>query len=136
MRTLLAVMMVMGSMACGGDSSTSPSSASVSGSYALNTVNGAALPFVIQSGPTSVTITADALVVADNGSWSEVGSYTQTFNGKTSSGTQNDGGSWVRVGTAVTLTSTTQGGGSYNGTFTGSGLSLTDDSGLHLVFSK
>lgn len=136
MRKTMAVLALAIFAACGGSDSTSPASASVGGTYSLKTINGSPLPFVFQSGTTSVTILADALVVGENGTWTESTSYKQTVNGQTSTGTGGDAGTWVRAGTAVTFTSTTQGGSGYRGTFTGSGLDMTDDNGFRSVFAK
>ena len=121
--------------ACGGDSVTSTTaSASLAGTYTLRTINGTALPFVLQSGTNSVTVTADAITVADGGTWSEAGAYRQTVNGQTTSQVISDGGTWTRAGASVAFSSRTTSG--YSGTFTGSGFNLTDNSGAAFVFTK
>src|ERR1044072_8557407 len=48
-KLLLAVAML--TLACGGDSTTEPTNASVAGTWSLSTVNGTALPYILaQSG--------------------------------------------------------------------------------------
>ena len=122
--------------ACGGsEGPTNPASASLAGSYTLRTVNGNHLPYTLQSGTNSLTITADVLTVADGGTWSESGSYQQTVNGQTSSQTFSDGGSWDRSGPTVTFTSTNSNTAAYGGSFTGSGFGLTDGTFAY-VFTK
>jgi hypothetical protein len=130
------LVLVMGAVtACGGDSVTSTTgSASLAGTYTLRTINGTALPFVLQSGTNSITVTADAITVADGGTWSESGAYRQTINGQTTSQVISDGGTWTRAGASVAFSSRATTG--YSGTFTGSGFSLTDNSGAAFVFTR
>ena len=134
MRRLVALLALVTLSACGSDSTTSPNSAAIAGTYSLKTVNGSALPFLIQSGTNSVKITSDAITIADGGTWSENGAYTQTINGQTSNQVVSDGGTWVRAGTQLTLVSSDS-STSYSGTFTGSSLNLGDGT-LSFVFSK
>jgi hypothetical protein len=134
MRKLLLVTSVL-LAACGGSDSTSPSSADVTGSYALWTVNGSPLPFTFQSGATTVVVTEDMLTVASDGSWSQTAGYRQIINGQASTGTTTDGGTWVRAGSAVTLSSPISGGG-YFGSYSSNTLKLTDPSGFIYVLKR
>jgi len=111
-------------MACGGDNSTNPNSDAVEGTYALKSVNGSPLPFTIQSGTNSITLTKDILTVASNGSWTESISYTETINGQTGTGTDADGGTWSRAGSSVAFYSTVTNGTAYSGTYNNSTLTL------------
>lgn len=45
--------------ACGGDSSTNPNSDAAEGTYSLKSANDALLPFTLQSGTNSLTLTKD-----------------------------------------------------------------------------
>ena len=110
--------------ACGSDSGTNPNNAAIDGTYTLQTVNGSPLPFTIQSGANSLTLTKDVLTVGSNGSWTESIDYTETFNGQTSSGTDADGGSWTRAGSSVTFYSNVTSGNAYTGTFSNDMLTL------------
>ena len=113
-------------VACGGDSPTSPASASIAGTYQLKTVNGSPLPFTYQSGLDKIVVTSDVITVADGGTWTETGHFTLTYNGQTSDQVISDVGTWTRAGTEVSFYSTRQGEVSYSGTFTGGGFSLSD----------
>ena len=134
MRRLITALALAAVAACGGDNATNPASGSIAGTYTLRTVNGSQLPFTVQSGTNSVTLTGDVITIADGGSWSETFAYTQTINGTTTNQTGTDGGSWSRAGTSVSLDS--DGGyNAYTGTFTGNSLNLTDGT-LTQVFTK
>jgi hypothetical protein len=123
--------------ACGSDSSTSPNANAdaIEGIYSLRTVNGAALPFVFQSGPNSLSLTSDVITIASNGSWTETISYRETINGQTSNGTDSDQGTWLRAGNGVTLQSSVSGGTAYSGTY-GNGSLTFKDVGIVAVFSR
>jgi hypothetical protein len=113
-------------VACGGDSPTSPASASIAGTYQLKTINGSALPFTYQSGLNKIVITSDVITVAEGGTWTETGHFTLSYNGQTTDQVIADGGTWTRAGTDVSFYSVQQGEVSYSGTFTGGGFSLSD----------
>ena len=121
--------------ACGSDASTSPNSDAIEGTYSLRTVNGSALPFTIQSGPNSVTLTTDVITIASNGAWTESIVYRQTINGDTTNGTDADGGTWVRAGSSVTLQSSVNGGTAYSGAYSNGSLTFSDG-GVVVVFSR
>lgn len=133
-RRIVALIAFSSLVACGSDSSTNPNSDSIEGVYSLRTVNGSALPFTVQSGTTSVTLTSDVITIASNGSWTEAVAYTQTVNGQTSNGTGADGGTWIRAGSSVTLNSTA-GSTGYAGTFSNGSMTF-NDSGFIEVFSR
>ena len=122
--------------ACGSDSGTNPNNAAIDGTYTLRTVNGSPLPFTIQSGTTSLTLTKDVITVGSNGSWTESMNYSQTVNGQTSTGTIADGGTWTRAGNAVEFDSQVSGTVAYSGTFANGTLTLNDGSGFVQVFSR
>lgn len=94
-------------VACGGGDSPSSPVLTVGGAYHLDTVNGSKLPYLaLQSGTTTVTITADQLFIADGGTWNEDQVSTVVLNGVTSTQHVADNGTWSTSGNAVTLFST------------------------------
>lgn len=106
------------------------------GSYTLQTINGSALPYVVaQSGQNTVAVTADQIVVADGGSWSEVITYRLVENGQTRNETVSDGGTWVRTGSTLSLYQTGATSTTYSGTIGPNRLTFTDASFVQ-VFVK
>jgi hypothetical protein len=138
MRKLLAVLALGALAACGGDSSTGPSS-SISGTYSLKSVNGEVMPAVLgQAGSDKYEITSGSLSIT-NGT-----AYTVSLNSRTTVGGQvttdisADAGTVTVNGTAVTFTSSAQGAGAtpITGTYAnGNTITLTDQ-GTSLVFQK
>src|SRR5215217_5217277 len=101
MRRLTALLLVFAASvtfaACGGDSSTSPASTSVAGTYTLRTVNGSALPFtLIQLGADKFEITADAVTLTEGGTWTESGTTRLTESGKVTTSSVSDAGTYSR----------------------------------------
>jgi len=87
---------------CGSDDSTSPTQASVAGTWNLTTVNGASLPFTIQATP-KIEVLSDQLVVSANGTFTE-STQTRTTNGTSVTlQTVPDGGTYSLNGTAATF---------------------------------
>lgn len=133
MRRLFFVLPLAAMLACSGDGSTGPG-ASIAGAYALTTVNGAPLPFVVQqAGTYKYEITADTYMLAAGGSWTEVRADRTTSNGAVTTSTKTDAGSWSSNGTSITLTSPTS--GALSGSVSGNTLSLSS-AGNTLVFTK
>ena len=105
MRRLVVLLTFAAAVACGGDSSTSPS-ATVPGTYTLQSINGAPLPFIyFQSGADKGEIVADTLILNDGGTWSESGTDRQTQSGQVTTQTITDGGTYTLSGNALTLVS-------------------------------
>ncbi len=87
---------------CGSDDSTSPTQAAVAGTWNLSTVNGASLPFIIQTTP-KIEVLSDQLVVSANGTFTE-STQTRTTNGTAVTlETVPDGGTYSLNGTAATF---------------------------------
>ena len=122
-------------LACG-DSGTNPSTADISGTYTLQTIGGSPLPYTVQSGTTTVTLTSDVITVGSDGSWAEAEDFTLVSNGQTSTTSDSDGGTWTRSGTAVTFSSQTTGGTAYTGTYTNDTLTLDNGDGTPQVFHR
>ncbi|MHB1073119.1 MAG: hypothetical protein ACYC3Q_09890 [Gemmatimonadaceae bacterium] len=105
-RTTAFAALAISLAACGNDSATGPSSNAVSGTYALQTVNGNPLPFTFtdpQSG-TTVSLQSDVFVFSANGTWTEtaVARYTDQ-TGAVQTETLNESGTYQKNGTAITL---------------------------------
>lgn len=135
-RRLVLLLALATASACGSDSSTSPTTDAIEGTYSLRTVNGSPLPFtVVQSGTNSFVLTSDVITIASNGSWTESIQYRETVNGQTTNGTDADGGTWVRSGGNVSLKSNLSGDIAYSGAFSGGSLTF-NASGFVAVFSR
>lgn len=133
MRRLVALLALAAAVACGGDSSTSPS-ATVSGSYSLRTVNGSPVPYtVIQIGADKYEIVSDVVTLNEGGTWSETGTDRTTQNGQVTNGTITDNGTYTLNGTAITLVSTQS--GTVNGAVGAGTLTVTAE-GVVLVYQK
>lgn len=128
----LSTLVVLG--ACGGDSSTAPTSSSMAGNWSLQTVNGANLPFTVyQSGTDQVDITSDVITFSASGSFTEATETRTTSNGQTTTQSDASAGTYVLSGTAITLTWSD---GS-TGTASVSGTTMTaTESGYAMVFKK
>ena len=135
MRRLVALLALVTLGACGSDSGTGVNSDNLEGTYSLRSINGTPLPYTVQSGLNSVTLTSDIITIASNGSWTETILYRQTVNGVTTNGTEADGGMWVRAGNDVSLESNITQGTAYSGTFSNGTLTF-DDVGFVVVFRR
>jgi hypothetical protein len=108
--------------ACGSDS-TGPRNANVAGTYTLNTVNGASLPYTVPNTGDNVEI-VQAATITLNGDSTYAVNATGTLNG--SAGTLvTDAGSYSVAGTQVTFTSTAIPGAHYTAVASGTGTSTT-----------
>jgi hypothetical protein len=84
--------------------SSGPTQSSVAGTWNLQTVDGASLPFVIdQSGVNKVEVTGDVLVVTSAGAFTQATSVRVTQNGVVTTQVIPDAGSYVIHGTSVTF---------------------------------
>ena len=120
--------------ACAGDSSTAPSS--VVGTWGLQTVNGAALPFVVgQAGASKSELLADTIKLASGGGFIESSSFRTTFNGVVALQTIADTGTYTLSGSSLTLSSTTSAGSSGSGTVSGNTITATIQ-GLAFVYKR
>jgi hypothetical protein len=133
-RRLVALLALATLGACG-DSGTGPNSTQLEGTYSLRSINGSPLPYTVQSGVNSITLTSDVITIASNGTWTETLLYRQTINGVTANGAEADGGTWVRAGNDVTLDSNQSQGTAYSGTLS-SGTLTFEDVGFVGVFRK
>jgi hypothetical protein len=121
-RTALGMVALSIAAGCGGDSSTTPQS--VAGTWNLTALNGAALPFVVQSANPKVEILAERLDIASGGTFTQT-TTTRIAPGTASMETDTDTGTWTSNGNAATFRfkrDDSTGTGTSNGnTFTASG---------------
>lgn len=101
----IACLLLVVAAACGGDSPTEPTPASVAGTWRLQTVNGSVLPFLlVEFGTDKVELTSDVLIVAASGSFAQMKQLTTTQSGQVSTDDLTDAGTYTLNGTAVTFT--------------------------------
>lgn len=132
-RLILSVMCALA--ACGGDSPTAPTQASVVGTWQLQSVNGQGLPYIAeQVGADKVELTSDVVTAAAGGSFAEIVSYRITQGGQVSAYSESYAGTYTLNGTAVTFRWNDD-GSIGTGTVSGSTLTVAGN-GLSLVFRK
>lgn len=120
---------------CGGRDSTSPETAGIAGSYALQTVNGAALPFfVLQIGSDKIEVLSETVTLSHDGTFTQQGSLRITENGAVSTDNFTEVGSYTRNGTGLDLVFSSD---ETTGTGTISGNTITVGiSGVSLVYRR
>ena len=135
MRRLLPLLILV-LAACGSDSTTTPTSASVVGAYTLKTVNGANTPAVIaQTAAGKFEVLDDVVTLNADHTYSEAGHLRTTLaNGTVTTSPQVDQGTYTSTNGAVQFTSTV-GNGVTNGSINGNTLTIID-TGITLVYSK
>ena len=131
-RILIAALAAALLAACSGDSSTGTTS--LAGTYDLTTVNGAALPFVIQASAPKVELMSDRIIVNVGNTFSESGSLRETDGSTVSLVPFTDGGTYAVSGTAVTFVYASN-GSSGTGTV-GSGTFTIAQDGASSVYVK
>jgi len=131
---VLACFTLFVAASCGGDS-TAPGTKSVAGSYALQTVNGAPLPFVVlQIGSDRIEVLNETVMLSQGDTFTQQGSLRITQNGVVSIDSYAEAGAYTRSGTALNFVFSSDG---TTGTGTLSGDTLTVGiSGLSLVYRK
>lgn len=134
MRRLLPLVALAVAVACGSDSTTQPTVASVAGTWNLQSVNGSPLPFTLtQTGSDRLELLSGVVTANANGTYTEVAQFRTTVNGQSSTSTESDAGTFTLNGTAVSLTGTQT--GNINGALSGNTLTLTEQ-GFAWVFVK
>src|SRR5262245_11851535 len=100
MRRLLAALALSPAVACAGDSSTAPPAEQLAGTWTLQTVNGAPLPFVIvQSATNTLEVLSDVCVIASTGSFTHTTTFRSTSDGVVTTESIPDTGSYTLSGT-------------------------------------
>ncbi len=137
----LAVLLAGSLAACSGKDGgpTSPTTASLAGTWTLQSVNGTPLPYVLaQSGPSSVVLVSDVITATadtpNSGSFTRSTVVQTTANGAVTTQSPADAGTWTLNGTAVVLHFNSDGSTS-TGTVSGNSISAAY-SGLSFVYTK
>jgi len=117
---------------CDSEEAIVPTENAFTGTWNLGTVNGAALPYTVQSTP-KIELVGDQLVVSANGTFA-VSTQLRITNGTTiTTQTVPDGGTYSVSGTSATFIFN----GGTTGTATVSGNTLTvAEPGVSLVYQK
>jgi hypothetical protein len=103
MRRFAVLLVFASAVACGGDSSTKPS-ASVSGSYALRTVNDMPLPWIaVENSGNKWEVVNDVMILSDSGTYTESGINRFTVNGEIRIENFNFSGTYTVTGTGITF---------------------------------
>jgi hypothetical protein len=82
--------------------STGPS-ASLAGTWNLNTINGSALPVTIQAAAPKIEVLNEQLIVAAGGTFTQTGNLRVTDAGQVTNVPYTDSGTWTINGTAATF---------------------------------
>jgi hypothetical protein len=125
MRRLIPLVLCF-ALACGSDSPTTPkqTTASLTGTWSLNNINGIALPFVLaQTSTTKSEVVSDIVTATAAGTYTEVTQLRTTVNGTATNSTENDSGTYTINGNTVVIRSID--GSSISGTINSSGNAFT-----------
>ena len=135
MRRLLSLALALAIVGCGSDSSSEPTTASVAGTWSLQSVNGGALPFILSASNPKIELLSNVVNVSANGTWTST-TQTRTTIGTqaptTASSTQS--GTYTLSGSAVSIRST-DGSTVQAGTVSGNTLTLAQ-TGLVFIYQK
>jgi hypothetical protein len=132
---VLACFSLFVAASCGGGDSTSPGTARIAGSYALQTVTGGPVPFVVlQIGSDKIEVLSETVNLSDGGTFTQQGSLRITENGVVSMESFAEAGVYTRNDTALNLVFSSDGS---TGTGTISGNTITVGiGGVSLVYRK
>lgn len=134
-RSLLAVAVTLTLAACGGGGGDPVSPRSISGTYALRTINGRGLPYTSQvTADYRLEVSGSVLTLGNGGSCFERSTYIETINGFASEETAFDTCAFSVSGRTVRVTYTN--GAQNSGTFDDNILSLRTDGGDDLVYRR
>ncbi len=132
---VLACTTLLVAASCGGGDSTAPGTASIVGSYALQTVNGASLPFVVlQIGGDKIEVIDETVTLSAGDAFTQQGSLRITQGGLVSIDNYAEAGVYARDGTALNFVFSSD-GTTGTGTISGNTL-IVAVSGLSLVYRK
>jgi hypothetical protein len=128
-------MLALALCACGGDSPTEPTQASIAGTWELSTVNGSPLPYTVASfGADKVEIISEAVTFTANGTFSALSNTRTTESGQVTTESDTDTGTYTLNGTAITLTFASD-ATTATGTISGNTITAAE-SGFSFVFKK
>jgi hypothetical protein len=106
MRRMLAVVGTVAAVllaGCDSGATTVSTGNGVSGTWNLVTVNGAPLPFVIQSTP-KIELVSEQLVVSGNGTFTQASQVRTTSGTTVTTQTTSGGGTYAQSGTTASFT--------------------------------
>src|SRR5689334_11584647 len=105
MRWFAMALLAVSVAACGGDGSVEPAPITAVGTWTLETVNGARLPFVLdQRGNDKVELVSAALDVMASGAFSSTSNERSTISGVVQTQSYVDPGHFTLSGAVVTFT--------------------------------
>ena len=135
MRRMLAIACTVATVllaGCDSNETTAPTENSVAGTWNLTTVNGAPLPYTVQSTP-KIEVLGDQLVVSENGTFTSSTQLRFTNGTTITTQTGTDGGTYTLNGTAATFIFNS--GTTGTGTVSGNTLTVAE-AGVSLVYQK
>ena len=104
LRARLLCTVVMGAIVASSCDDGVVGSSTVTGSYTLRTVNGAALPYTqSQSGTSKSEIVDDVITLFQGGTYAQTAHMRTTTNGAAVTSTVESAGSYQLLGTSITL---------------------------------
>jgi hypothetical protein len=118
---------------CGSDGSTAPTPTSIAGTWNLTSVNGAALPFVVQAANPKLEILSEQLVLNTNGTFTQTAQVRITEGTAVTNQAIADAGTWTLSGTAATFV--WNDGSTGTATVSGNKFTVGED-GFSFVFTK
>jgi len=141
MRRLVTLALAAFSLAaCGGSDKPAGPSASIAGTYTLQTVNGRSLPSTIfQVGNDKLEVTGGSVTMNENETFSGVTALRETVEGVVDDYSASCTGTYTRTGSTVAFAEAESDdcGGNYSGTWTsGNTLTVTFAPGIVAVFKK
>lgn len=106
LRRLIPLVALAVAVGCGSDSTTAPTVASLAGTWTLQSVNGAPLPFTLsQTSTEKDELLSDVVTASANGTYSETLQVRETVGTQVVTVSSTDAGTFSVNGTAVTLSS-------------------------------
>lgn len=131
---MAAAALVAVSAGCGGDGDGITEVASVAGTYTLQSVNGAPLPFTfVDEGGYKLEVTGASYTLSNAGTFTNTASYRETEGGVVSTSAETYTGSYSV--SAGTITFTDSDGDTLTGSISGNTLQFSEE-GLTAVFVK
>lgn len=126
----IIVCLLAAALACRGDSGTNPASASIAGTYTLQTVNGAALPATLaQAGTSRTEVMSNTLTMTANATYTAVVAFRTTLDATVTTAQFTESGTWSAEAGSITFR--TSDGIVYHGAL--NGLTLTEINGAALT---
>jgi hypothetical protein len=136
MRTAMGILLLALATACGGDKVNGPGAESISGSYALQTLNGAVLPTVVAQAPDDkLEVTAGTLDLHTDGSYLLVFNLRETQGTTVTEDESIESGTYTRSSTVVSFHPSDP-SGSWTAAYTAGGTLTVTEDGVVFVFHR